>query len=355
MPGQRAAGGRLLRRAGILVAASAGLLTAACSSPGSSAKVEFNVSAPPASPSAGPTAAAALGPLAPLTGLPASPAAASRRAVALVIAGRHPHQLSAADVIFEEITSPRRYIAVFQSRQANAAGPITSTQPTDGQVLSVLRPVIGYNGGTASFIKVLDHTKVADLGHPVHRWPYHSGARGLTASTKKLRDLRRGPVPPELLTYRGAGSGSKDLATKGEWRPSSVTVAIPGHGKQHWIFDARTDRWAQVSGGPPIQVANLIVQTVHYKKVFLSRRFGISVPSARVLGRGQAEVFSGIGSTADRGQGGLAAKGRWSKPILPDITNYVDSAGFPMAFQPGPTWIILAPHGTRVRTAEARS
>ena len=219
---------------------------------------------------------AAPGPTAPLTGLPASAADASRRAVAVVIAGRNPRGLSAADVIFEEITTPPRYIAVFQSRQAAAAGPVTGTRPTDGQVLSVLQPVIGYDGGTASFIKVLDNTKVTDLGYPAHSSLYQPGAHGLTVSTKKLRHAGRGPTPPELFSYRGAESGSSDLATAGEWRPSSVTVTIPGLGRQRWTFDARTDRWAQVSGGPPIQVANLIVQTVRYKEVFLSRKLGIT-------------------------------------------------------------------------------
>lgn len=354
MPPQRAAGGRR-GLASVLTAVAAGLLAAACSSPVSSAQVDINASAPAVSPTASPTATTAPGTPAPLTGLPVSAADASRRAVALVIAGRHPRELSDADVIFEEITAPRRYIAVFQSKQAKAAGPITSTSPADGQVLSVLRPAIGYDGGTASFIQVLDHTKVTDLGYPAHMSPYRSGPHGLTASTKKLRDARHGPAPPELFSYRGADSGSSALATAGQWRTSSVTVTIPGFGRQRWTFDGRTDRWAQVSGGPPIQVANLIIQTVRYKKVFLSRKLGLTSPSARVFGKGTAEVFSGIGDTAARGPGGLAAKGRWAKPGLLEVTTYVDSKDFPMELQPGTTWIILAPHGTRVEAAEARS
>jgi len=353
VPGQRDAS-RTGWLTGILAVLSAGLVTAACSSPGSSAQVEFKPSTPAASPSASPAAPAAAGPTAPLTGLPASAADVSRRAVALDIAGRHPRELSSADVIFEEFATPRRYIAVFQSRQATAAGPVTSTSPADGQVLSVLQPGIGYDGGTASFIKVLDNTKVTDLGYPAHSSPYRSGAGGLTASTKKLRDAGRGSEPPELFSYRGAESGSSDLATAGVWRPSSVTVAIPGFGKQRWTFDAGTDRWAQVSGGPPIQVANLIIQAVRYKEVFLSRKLGQTSPSARIFGKGTAEVFSGIGNTADHGPGGLAAKGRWAKPSLQDVTTYSDSKDLPMELQPGTTWVILAPHGTRISTTGAR-
>ena len=67
-------------------------------------------------------------PIAPLTGLPvASPADAARPAVALDVAGPDPRGLSSADVVFEEITSPVRYIAVYQSRQAAGVGPITAT------------------------------------------------------------------------------------------------------------------------------------------------------------------------------------------------------------------------------------
>jgi hypothetical protein len=347
------------RAPGVLAAVLAGFLAAACGSPGVPATVESQAPGPTVSPSASPAASPAAtatpGPTAPLTGLAASAADASRRAVALVIAGSKPRGLADADVIFEEISSPVRYIAVFQSRQAKTAGPITSTEPADGQILSVLRPLTGYDGGTTGFIKILDKTKVTDLGYLTHSSLYRPGTDGLTASTKTLREAGRGSAPPVLFSYRGAESGSSTLATAGEWRPSSVTVSIPGHGRQHWVFDARTDSWAQVSGGPPIQVANLIVQTVPYKEVFLNRRFGITVPSARVFGRGRAEVFSGTGSKAVPDRSGVAAEGSWFKPGIRGVTVYSDSKGFPMELQPGMTWIILAPHGTRVRTAEARS
>jgi hypothetical protein len=275
--------------------------------------------------------------------------------VALPVTGQRPEGLSHADVIYEEVTSPLRYIAVFQSRQAKAVGPLTGTRPADGQELSVLRPLMGYDGGTASFIKVLDNTRVVDLGSGVDGSLYQDGADGPTTSTQALRHAAHSAAPPELFAYRGPATGSQALATTGEWRPTSVTVKLPGHGTQKWIFDTRADLWRQVAGGPPIQVANLIIQTVGYKEVFLSRRFGLTVPSARVIGRGSIEAFSGIGNSVARGSGGLAARGEWSKPGLRDVTDYVDAKGFTMDFQPGPTWVILAPDGTRVRTVGARS
>ncbi len=345
----------------MLAVVSAGLLAAACGSAGGSAggpgKAQSQFSAPADSPSASPAASptpTVSQPSAPLTGLPTSAAIASRPAVALVVAGRDPLGLSLADVVFEEISTPRRYIAVFQSRQASPVGPITSTRPADGQILSVLRPLTGYDGGTTSFISVLDHAKITDLSYPAHSSLYHAGSRGVTASTAKFVDAARGSQPPELFSYRGAESGSDQLASSGEHRTSSVTVAIPGHGRQKWAFDPHTDRWAAISGSPSVQVANLIIQIVHYKTVFLSRKLGQTVPTARAVGRGTAEVFSGIADTPDQGQGGLSAAGTWSKPGLPDVTEYVDRTGFPMELQPGPTWVILAPFGTRVETVQAQ-
>ena len=129
-----------------------------------------------------------------------------------------------------------------------------------------------------------------------------------------------------------------------------MRVHIPGSGTQHWTFDARADRWSLTSGGPQVQAANLIVQTVRYKQVNVKPRRGIVVPSAELTGTGRAEVFSG---SSGGGGGGTAASGTWSKPRNTQVTNYFDSSGAPMAFVPGPTWIILAPPGTQVSTSGA--
>jgi Protein of unknown function (DUF3048) N-terminal domain/Protein of unknown function (DUF3048) C-terminal domain len=333
-----------------IVAVCAGLVTVACgASP--SASLQLPPSPSPTSAPASPAPSSAGQPLAPLTGLPTQPSIAARPAVVLPVAGSQPEGLSDADIIYEEVASPLRYVAVFQSRQASVVGPITGTLPADGQELSVLRPLIGYDGGTASFIQVLDHTAVVDLGSGTHGSLYQEGADGPTTSTQALWDAAQSTAPPALLTYRGAQTGSKALATTGQSRPASVTIHLPGYTPQKWSFDSHADQWRQVSGGPPIAVANLIIQMVGYKSVFLSRRDGITEPSAEVIGRGSAEAFSGTADSSAQGRGGLAASGEWSKPGLRYVTNYVDAEGFPMHFQPGPTLVILAPDGTRIQTA----
>ena len=51
------------------------------------------------------------------------------------------------------------------------------------------------------------------------------------------------------------------------------------------------------------------------------------------------------------GQGGFAISANILGPDLNQLTNYIDDDGFPMAFQPGPTWVIFAPKGTKVSTS----
>jgi hypothetical protein len=284
----------------------------------------------------------------PLTGLPVTAATASRPAVAVDVAGPTPLGLSKADVVFQEITTPVRYIAVFQSRQASGVGPVTGTQPTDGQALSVLHPLLCYDGGTAIFIKELDHTRVTGLGYP-RSSVFTAGAGGVVASTRgALRAVAGHGPPPPMFSYPRRGEKAAVLATTGLSHPGTVRLAIPGYGTETWQFQPRTDRWEMVSGGPRIQVANLVVQIVTYRQVVVSRRDGITVPSARLIGSGRAVVFSG---SSGKASSGTAASGTWSKPHLNDVTNYFDANGFPMTFQPGTTWILLAPVGSRVSPA----
>jgi Protein of unknown function (DUF3048) N-terminal domain/Protein of unknown function (DUF3048) C-terminal domain len=286
--------------------------------------------------------AAAAGPLAPLTGLPVSDSVALRPAVAVAVAGPDPVGLSAADVVFAEMASPVRYLAVFQSGEVGKVGPVASTRPTDGQVLSVLHPLTSYYGGTSAFISVLDATKIIDDGYATHASFYSAGVSGLTVSTAAVTAGSTGDAPPPgLFSYRGPGAA---LASVKEAHPTSVRIDVSGQQAQQWNFDAATDRWVQTSGGPRVSVANLVVQIVPFKTVYLSRKYGQTAQSARVVGTGAVTVFSG---TTPGGTGGTEAAGIWFKPGLAGVTNFFDAAKIPMSFGAGPTWIVLAPAGTR--------
>jgi hypothetical protein len=312
---------------------------AATSSPSASSSPSATASSPSAT--------------APLTGLPASTSAAAKAAVALALAGPDPQGLASADVIYEMATSPMRFIAVYQSRLGTTAGPVTTTQPADREVLSVLHPLFGYDGAALPyFIALLDNgkTKVTDAGYTTHPSAYAAGSLGVTASPRAvLKAVSGDTAPPPLFRYRGAATGASTLASTGVWRPGKVQVTIPGEGTQDWSFSTHANRWTLTSGGPKVQVANLVVERVSYKQIGVNRRHGITLPNPKVTGSGRAEVFSGSQSG---GSGGTAVSGTWSKPHPSSVTNFVDSGGSLMAFQPGPTWVIFAPAGTQVSSSK---
>ena len=293
--------------------------------------------------------------MAPLTGLPASGArAAGRPAVAVAVSGRQPQGLGSADVVYEELTSPRRYIAVFQSRADESVGPVGQTRPTDAQALSVLHPLAVYDGGTPSFIRVLDASDVVDVGYASHPSLYAAAAQGPTVSTGQVQQAARGTAPPQLFTYRGSAVGdAPGFASTGARRAATLRITAPGQATQVWTFEARTHGWRQMTGGPAVRVANIVVQDVPYKTVFLSRKYGLTTTSARVVGSGSALIVSGAGTAA--GNSGTAARGTWSKPGLHDVTSFLDARNTPIGFQHGTTWVILAPPGTRAAISGGRS
>jgi hypothetical protein len=330
-----------------VIAALAGCSAATDAAPASAQTRPSSATAAPGDRTAATTgpggSAAVSGPMAPLTGLSVTAAIAQRPAVAVVVTGSDPVGLGSADLVWAEMAGPVRYLAVFQSAEASAVGPVTSTRPTDGQALSVLHPLTGYDGGTTSFVSVLDATKIIDDGYAAHASLYSGGSGHLTVSTAALAAAGRsdGP-PPELFGYRQPGDS---LASADETHPTSVRVEAPGEPAEQWNFDAGTDRWVQTAGGPRVSVANLVVQIVSFKTVYLSRKYHQTVPSALFIGKGAVTVFSG---TAPGESGGTGAAGSWAKPGITAVTNYFDAAGQPMSFEPGPTWVVLAPAGTRL-------
>ena len=270
------------------------------------------------------------------------------------MSGSQPQGLGSADVVYEELTSPLRYIAVFQSRADGSVGPVGQTRPMDGQALSVLHPLAAYDGGTPSFIRVLDASDVVDVGYASHPSLYATAAQGPTVSTGQVQQAARGTAPPQLFTYQGSAVGdAPGFASTGARRATTLRITAPGQAAQVWTFEARTHSWRQAAGGPAVRVANLVVQNVPYKTVFLSRKFGLTTTSARVVGSGSALIVSETGAAA--GSSGTAVWGTWSKPGLHDVTAYLDASNTPIGFQRGTTWVILAPPGTRAAISGGRS
>jgi hypothetical protein len=312
-------------------------------------------------PVTGASAAARARPVSPLTGLPAASASAARRpAIAVPLAGARLTGLAAADVVFEDVTTPQvRYLALYQSRPATSIGPVTSTRPEDNLATSVLHPLMAYAGGKTGFLAVLRHSAVTGLGYGRHHQLYHGPAGRRLTSTAALWRAHRAAAPTPLFVYQGSSNSPGGPGPAGAVRLSAVRVLVPHRPAQRWVYDPASRRWTQVSGGPRVSVANLVIQTVRYKTVYLDRRPGITARSARPVGGGRATILSGVpggapggasgGASAASGNGGgQEVRVDWSKPNTTDITNYFSSRGVLAELTPGPTWVLFAPAGTRV-------
>src|SRR5215470_16797450 len=108
------------RWTGAGLAVTLGLMVTACGTapqvmgtPGAAPSPDAPAGTAAASASSASSAGGTGQPLAPLTGLPVGGADALRPAIALVITGPHPRGLMSADVVFQEFSTPVRFIAVY--------------------------------------------------------------------------------------------------------------------------------------------------------------------------------------------------------------------------------------------------
>jgi hypothetical protein len=141
--------------------------------------------------------------------------------------------------------------------------------------------------------------------------------------------------PPPVLPLAGTGEA---FTTSHVGKARTITITPPGAPAETWTYSAAGHSWLR-SGTPGVAVANLILQNVDYKQVLLRDpdRFA---QSARVLGRGNCTAVSG----------GTVTPCSWYKRSAASVTGYVDAAGVPLRFAPGPTWVVLLPPGSKLAT-----
>ena len=320
------------------MAACFGLLLAGCgSAPGATPRTAPQESTPATTtaPASGPSVLP-VGVPAPLTGVPVS-AAVQRRPVLAVAVGSSPapRGLDRADIVVEEISSPVRYVALYQSRDADTVGPVTETRPVDAQLLAGGKPAIAYTGGPKGFVTQLRRAGVVDLGYPSQPAAYRASGSGLYVSTATLFGLARSAAPAApRLTYAEAG---EPFATKGAAKAAQVSVTTPGAAAQQWAYVPASQGWQRAD--LKIPVSNLVFQEVEYRRIEVQKGSGVVVPSARVaVGSGRSTVLSGPAAVA----------GQWVRKGLKQATNFLDPAGVPLRLAPGSTWVVLLPPGSKV-------
>lgn len=298
-----------------------------------------------------------LPPFSPLTGLPLVDQAKLRRP-ALTIkvenppAARPQSGLDAADVVFEEVVEGgiTRFLAVFHSQDAELVGPVRSVRPSDPDIVSPFGGLFGYSGGTDKFVNLLRSTGgIVDVGvgkldegtgKAYFRRPGRAAPDNLYTSTSKL--YAAGPAsakpPPKFADFLAADQAFTGAGAA----PAAHLTAKVGDTTVVFDYDAAAKvyrRTGLVEGTGSVSPANVIVQyTTYQRSPGDEDANGTDVEKAVTVGSGEALILAG----------GVAVKGRWSKPSQSAYTTYTDATGAPLKLVPGRTWIELARTGAPV-------
>jgi hypothetical protein len=265
--------------------------------------------------------------------------------------------IGAADLVYEVPVEGQvtRFLALFQSADAAPIGPIRSARGSEIGLLEELNtPVFAWHGANAlldshvrgasivarSFDDV-PHLYFRQAGRPK---PYNSFAVGTAELRDSAPDDAAGPEQPVLRFAE-----PDDVVPSPHAPPaSSVNIVFPppfgerGRGSTPVRFEWDGTRYVRFQAGHPhvdgdgtqIAVDNVIIRFTGAVDSGTVDQAGSRVPTAQVVGEGEAWVFSR----------GKVATGTWHKPDNVTPTTYRDVAGDEIVFAPGKTWIAL-PYG----------
>ncbi len=287
-----------------------------------------------------------------LTGRPAADLGiAARAAVAVKIdniwEARPQAGITAADVVYEEFTEGvTRFIAVYHSTDAEVVGPVRSVRPADPVIVTPLGGVLGFSGGSPGAVALATDTPLTLVMEDDLAVMYRRGDRlaphNLYTSTAGLFSR----VPAEVGSPRAFAT----FLTEGEsfGGPGAVPVASIGLDPAPYVtagydWDAASGTWLRSTDGTPHMVeegriapTTVIVQFTHYE--FFIDDYDVQYPE--VVGTGEAWIFAA----------GAMVPGTWHKESPGAVTNFIDSAGAPVAIPPGQTWVHLVAPGSSVVT-----
>ncbi|MDQ1444768.1 MAG: hypothetical protein QOI20_1232, partial [Acidimicrobiaceae bacterium] len=253
-----------------------------------------------------------------------------------------------ADVVYEEVVEGGvvRFMAVFQSRDAGLVGPVRSVRPVDPDIVTPLKGLFAYSGGAPQFERLIKKAPVRLVGVDQLQDAYdrrrdRKAPHNTYSSTKALyKGAKKGDdQPPALFTY-GTPTG---LPVK------HATVAMGALTKADWDWDPGLSLWKRTTNGiphvmedgPQLAFANVVVQYVRYSNTTSRDPAGFPVPTADVVGTGDALILAG----------GTLVRGKWDKGAVSAVTKYTDATGVPVLLKPGPTWVMLAPVGASTATS----
>ncbi|MFP5320462.1 MAG: DUF3048 domain-containing protein [Acidimicrobiia bacterium] len=296
-----------------------------------------------------------------LTGLPSTEDVVARPVVAVKfdnVEGRSTPQvgIAQADAVYEVTVEGQvtRFLALYQSQDAEPIGPIRSARGSEIGLLEELHaPLFTWHGANAlldshvrgSDIVARSFDDVPELFYREsgRRSPYNSFAVGTAQIRATAPEGSTGPEQPILRFAEPGEAVPSPVAVPA----TSVSITFPdpfsGGGNSTPVrFEWDGSRYLRYQAGHPhvdgagthLAFDNVIVRFTEAVDSGTVDQAGSRVPTAQVIGEGEAWVFSA----------GKVATGTWSKPDGTTPTTYRDQQGDEIVLTPGTTWIAL-PYG----------
>lgn len=291
---------------------------------------------------------------APLTGELVSPEIAGRAAVSVKVNNTREGGVQAgidkADVLFEERVEGgfTRFVAVFQSRDADLVGPIRSIRPTDPALVWPFGGVFTFSDGVPQVVRLLRGVPVKPVyemqGGAPFTYPRDRNRPFKTfASTQRLRqEAPSSKAPPSFAPFLAAGA----VPGPGDGPAASATVTFGTRTSSSVQWDAASGRWLKsangvpqiVSSGARLAFASVIIQFVRYSGAGYRDVTGSMVDKADLVGAGEGILLIN----------GQKKAIRWSKPSGAAMTAYTDATGAPVSLPAGPVLVMLPAPGSPV-------
>ena len=310
-------------------------------------------------------------PRAPLTGeLTTDPTLDQRRALAVKVGNsdrrsRPQAGLAAADIVYEVLIEggKSRFLAVFHSEMPSRVGPVRSVRTSDFDLLADLsRPYLASSGANPTVLSEIRRADragtIVDIGGmrtfvPYSRDPARRSPHNLYFNSESLTDssgaaLRGGsleaPVVP-LLDY-----GSSDPAGIAGAKGVTVTYHLATNNVVSHIWDPAVRGWVRIQDGDLMMTETdfgpKAVAPANVAVVWMAHRYAPADPESPLtvsFGTGDALVLTE----------GTVHEAVWERTEDRAGIRFVDTAGNPLSFSPGPTWILIANSSRRFPVTEA--
>lgn len=257
--------------------------------------------------------------------------------------------LAEADVVFEELVEGgyTRFLALFQSRAPETAGPVRSGRDVEADLLPPYDPLFVISGAADPTYEVLRGAglKIREEGQPEDAFN-RAGDRkrpyNLFVDVERMWEVASQddglPAAREAWSFDEAAPSGEDVL--------EASLSFSPTNPVRWTWDADAGSWQREQAGAAhvdIDGSHLAAENVVVMKVPVAGGGGVDAAGnetqhIEIIGSGEATIL----------RNGKAITGMWRKESRDAHIEFVTSAGAVIPLAPGRTWVELLPSASAV-------